>query len=147
MNKVMLVGRVTRDLVLKYTKSGTAVTNFNIAVDKSMSKEDRQKAEAEGKPTADFVGCIAWGKLAENASNFMGKGSQCAVLGRVQTGSYQDKETGKLVYTTDIIAEKVEFLDSRNNAQNNAGATRGKNTSDFFEDDFQEIEDDGRIPF
>lgn len=114
MNKVMLVGRVTRDLVLKYTKSGTAVTNFNVAVDKSMSKEDRQKAETEGKPTADFVGCIAWGKLAENASNFMGKGSQCAVLGRVQTGSYQDKETGKLVYTTDIVCEHIEFITDPN---------------------------------
>lgn len=114
MNKVMLVGRVTRDLVLKYTKAGTAVTNFNIAVDKSMSKEDREKAEAEGKPTADFVGCIAWGKLAENASNFMGKGSQCAVLGRVQTGSYQDKETSKLIYTTDIVCEQIEFITDPN---------------------------------
>lgn len=114
MNKVMLIGRVTRDLVLKYTQAGTAVTNFNVAVDKSMSKEDRQKAEAEGKPTADFVGCIAWGKLAENASNFMGKGSQCAVLGRVQTGSYQDKERGKLVYTTDIVCEQIEFITDPN---------------------------------
>lgn len=114
MNKVMLVGRVTRDLVLKYTKAGTAVTNFNVAVDKSMSKEDREKAEAEGKPTADFVGCIAWGKLAENASNFMGKGSQCAVLGRVQTGSYQYKETGKLIYTTDIVCEQIEFITDPN---------------------------------
>lgn len=119
--------------------------------------------ESAGKPTADFPRIMVFGKMAENTSTYLSKGSQCAVIGRIQTGSYQDRETGKTIYTTDIIADRVEFLDSRNNAQNNSGATigqnkgdstsgnsksyTGQNTDDFFEDDFQEIEDDGRIPF
>lgn len=119
--------------------------------------------ESAGKPTADFPRIMVFGKQAENVSRYLRKGSQCAVIGRISTGSYQDRETGKTIYTTDIVADRVEFLDSRNNAQNNAGATQeqnrgnytnnggnyntGQNTDDFFEDDFQEIEDDGRIPF
>lgn len=119
--------------------------------------------ESAGKSTADFPRIMVFGKMAENTSIYLSKGSQCGVIGRIQTGSCQDRETGKTIYTTDIIADRVEFLDSRNNAQNNAGATRGQNRNNytnsggnfntgqsedgFFEDDFQEIEDDGRIPF
>lgn len=114
MNKVMLVGYVTRDLDLKYTKAGTAFANFNLAVDRGMSKEDKSKAESAGKSTADFISCTAWGKLAENASCYMGKGSQCVVLGKVQTGSYQDKESGKTIYTTDIVCENIEFITDPN---------------------------------
>lgn len=140
-----------------------AVCTFTLAVDKGLSRDKRQEMESAGKPTADFPRIMVFGKMAENTSTYLSKGSQCAVIGRIQTGSYQDRETGKTIYTTDIIADRVEFLDSRNNAQNNAGAMRGQNkgnytsgnsksyteqnNDDFFEDDFQEIEDDGRIPF
>ena len=140
-----------------------AVCTFTLAVDKGLSRDKRQEMESAGKPTADFPRIMVWGKMAENTSTYLSKGSQCAVIGRIQTGSYQDRESGKTIYTTDIIADRVEFLDSRNNAQKNAGATIGQNTSnytnnggnfntgqntgDFFEDDFHEIEDDGRIPF
>lgn len=140
-----------------------AVCTFTLAVDKGLSRDKRQEMESAGKPTADFPRIMVWGTRAENVSRYLAKGSQCAVIGRIQTGSYQDRETGKTIYTTDIIADRVEFLDSQNNAQNNAGATSrqnrsnytnnggnfdtGQNTGDFFEDDFQEIEDDGRIPF
>ena len=147
MNSVNLIGRLVRDPELKYTQSQQAVCSFTLAVDKGLSRDKRQEMESAGKPTADFPRIMVWGTQAENVSRYLAKGSQCAVIGRIQTGSYQDRETGKTVYTTDIIADRVEFLDSRNNAQNNAGATRWQNTDDFFEDDFQEIEDDGRIPF
>ena len=163
MNSVNLIGRLVRDPELKYTQSQMAVCTFTLAVDKGLSRDKRQEMESAGKPTADFPRIMVFGKMAENTSTYLSKGSQCGVIGRIQTGSYQDRETGKTIYSTDIIADRVEFLDSRNNAQNNAGATRGQNrgnytnsggnfntgqnTDDFFEDDFQEIEDDGRIPF
>ncbi len=163
MNSVNLIGRITKDPELKYTQSQMAVCNFTLAVDKGLSRDKRQEMESAGKPTADFPRIMVFGKMAENTSTYLSKGSQCAVIGRVQTGSYLDRETGKTIYTTDIIADRVEFLDSRNNAHNNAGAMRGQNkgnytnsggnfdtsqnTDDFFEDEFQEIEDDGRIPF
>lgn len=163
MNSVNLIGRLVRDPELKYTQSQMAVCTFTLAVDKGLSRDKRREMESAGKPTADFPRIMVFGKMAENTSTYLSKGSQCAVIGRIQTGSYQDRETGKTIYTTDIIADKVEFLNSRNNAQNNAGAMQGQNrgnytnsggnfdtgqnTGDFFEDDFQEIEDDGRIPF
>lgn len=131
-----------------------AVCSFTLAVDKKMAKQKKQEAEAQGKPTADFPRIVVWGKQAENASAYLSKGSQCAVEGRIQTGSYQDKETGKTVYTTDILADNIEFLSGQNNAQNSIGKEKRQsrdnytsNDDDFFEDDFQEIEDDGRIPF
>lgn len=163
MNSVNLIGRLVRDPELRYTQSQQAVCTFTLAVDKGLSRDKRQEMESAGKPTADFPRIMVFGKMAENTSTYLSKGSQCAVIGRVQTGSYLDRETGKTVYTTDIIADRVEFLDSRNNAQNNAGATQGQNKGNytnnggnyntgqseggFFEDDFQEIEDDNRIPF
>lgn len=163
MNKVLLIGRLTKDPALRYTQSNMATCSFTLAVDKGLSREKRQEAEANNRPTADFPRIVVWGKLAENASAYLGKGSKCAIEGRIQTGSYQDRETGKTVYTTDVVADKVEFLDSQNRTQNNAGATerdnrgnytsdgrnyhRGQNKDDFFDDDFQEVQDDGRIPF
>ena len=163
MNSVNIIGRLVRDPELRYTQSQQAVCTFTLAVDKGLSRDKRQEMESAGKPTADFPRIMIWGKPAENVSRYLSKGSQCGVIGRIQTGSYQDRETGKTVYTTDIIADRVEFLDSQNTSQNNAGATKGQNRSnytgggaksntgrnndDFFEDDFQEIEDDGRIPF
>ncbi|MBZ2387810.1 single-stranded DNA-binding protein [Anaerococcus murdochii] len=153
MNKVILIGRLTRDPELRYTQSNQAVCTFTLAVDKKLSREKREEAEATGRPTADFPRIIVWGKMGENASRYLFKGSQCAVEGRIQTGSYQDSESGKTVYTTDIVAENVEFLSrlSQDESKSNSGVNtnRGnKNQSDgFFEDDFSEIQDDGRIPF
>lgn len=163
MNSVNIIGRLTKDPELKYTQSNQAVCTFTLAVDKGLSREKKQEAEAAGRPTADFPRIMVWGKMGENASTYLSKGSQCAVIGRIQTGSYRDRETGKTVYTTDIIADKVEYLDSQNRTQGNAGATernnrdnytskggnyhRGQNKDDFFGDDFQEVQDDQRIPF
>lgn len=158
MNSVNIIGRLVRDPELRYTQSQQAVCTFTLAVDKGLSRDKREELESAGKPTADFPRIMVWGKQAENVSRYLSKGSQCGVIGRIQTGSYQDRETGKTIYTTDIIADRVEFLDGPNNSQNNAGATRGQNRSNYTNgnsksyteqnnDDFQEIEDDGRIPF
>lgn len=153
MNKVLLIGRLTKDPELRYTQSNQAVCTFTLALDRKMSRDKREEAEAAGRPTADFPRVIVWGKMGENASRYLFKGSQCAVDGRIQTGSYQDKETGKTIYTTDIIAESVEYLS--NSTQEGRKDNRGVNTSQgnnnssdgFFDDDFKEIQDDGRIPF
>ena len=153
MNKVILIGRLVRDPELRYTQSNQAVCSFTLAVDKKLSREKREEAETAGRPTADFPRIIVWGKMGENASRYLFKGSQCAIEGRIQTGSYQDGESGKTIYTTDIVADNVEFLSkpTQEESKSNSGVntSRGnKNQSDgFFEDDFNEIQDDGRIPF
>lgn len=153
LNKVILIGRLTRDPELKYTQSNQAVCTFTLAVDKKLSREKREEAEAAGRPTADFPRIIVWGKMGENASRYLEKGKQCAIEGRIQTGSYHDGETGKTVYTTDIVADNVEFLSK--STQGERKDSRGTNTrqdnnngsDDFFDDDFSEIQDDERIPF
>lgn len=174
MNKVLLIGRLTRDPELRYTQANQAVCTFTLAVDKRLSREKREEAEAANRPTADFPRITVWGKQAENASRYLFKGSQCAVEGRIQTGSYQDRETGKTVYTTDVVADNVEFLGSRTDSQrqshgsfagdnqdvynnnysqtnpyqnNQNQASQNTTNDDFFDDDFTEIQDDGRIPF
>lgn len=153
MNKAILIGRLTRDPELRYTQSNQAVCTFTLALDRKMSRDKREEAEASNRQTADFPRIIVWGKMGENASRYLFKGSQCAIEGRIQTGSYQDRETGKTVYTTDIVAESVEYLS--NSTQEGSKSNSGVNTyqgnknqsEDFFEDDFEEIQDDGRIPF
>ena len=162
MNKAVLIGRLTKDPDLRYTQSGQAVTQFTLAVDKSLSREKRQEMEAQGRPTADFPRIVVWGKQAESLCQYLGKGSRCAIEGSIQTGSYQDN-SGNRVFTTDIVAQHVEFLSgsshnsteynsdtkTRQGRQNGSQGQIGANNDndDFFEDDFQGIEDDGRIPF
>lgn len=111
MNSVNLIGRITRDLELRYIQgSGTAVTNFTLAIDKGLSKDKKQEMESQNKPTADFINVVVWGKSAENCVNYLAKGRLVAVEGRLQSGSYDDKD-GKKVYTTDVTASKVHFID------------------------------------
>ena len=113
MNNVILIGRLTRDVELRYTTSGTAVVRFTLAVDRKMSKEKRQQAMAQNQPTADFISCTAWNKTAELIANYMSKGSRLGVEGRIQTGSYE--KDGQRIYTTDVIVNQIEFLDPVNN--------------------------------
>lgn len=107
-NNVVLVGRLTKDVELRYTQSGMAVAKFILAVNRQFKKE--------GQPDADFIACTAFSKTAENLANFMRKGSQIAVIGNIQTGSYDDKD-GKRVYTTDVICNNIQFLESRQEQQ------------------------------
>lgn len=109
MNNVNLIGRLVRDPELRYIPSGTAVTKFTLAVDKNLSREKKQEAESKGQPTADFINIVVWGKQAENCANFLVKGRQVAIQGRIQSGSYE--KDGTRVYTTDVVASNVEFLE------------------------------------
>ena len=105
MNKVFLIGRLTRDPELRYTSSNIAVATFSIAVDRNFSN-------AAGEREADFINIVVWRKQAENVKNYMHKGSQVAIDGRIQTRSYDDTD-GKKRYGTEVVADNVQFLDSK----------------------------------
>lgn len=109
MNKVMLIGRLTAKPELRYTSANIAYTRFTVAVNRVPSRD--------GKRETDFIGVIAWRKQAENICNYLDKGAQVAVEGRIQTGSYDDKD-GKKVYTTDIVGDNIQFLESKNSRGN-----------------------------
>lgn len=111
MNKVELTGRLTKDPEVRYSNGAngsTAVARYTLAVDR--------KFKQEGQPTADFINCIAFGKLGEFAEKYLHKGVKIAVVGRIQTGSYKNKD-GKTVYTTDIVVEEQEFCESKSSQQ------------------------------
>ncbi|MGG0757299.1 single-stranded DNA-binding protein [Brevibacillus laterosporus] len=105
LNRVILIGRLTKDPDMKYTPNGVAVTTFTIAVDRRFSGQG-------GEKETDFIGIVAWRQLADLCTNYLRKGKQCAVEGRLQTRSYDNKE-GKKVFVTEVIAENVQFLSSQ----------------------------------
>ena len=115
MNKVVLVGRLTAKPELRYTASNTAYTRFSVAVNRNFTN-------ADGKRDADFINVVAWRKQAETISKFFDKGNLIALEGRLQTGSYDDKDGNKR-YVTEVIVDKVELVGSatkkEENAQNN----------------------------
>ena len=139
MNSVSLIGRLTRDPEVRYgAASQTAVAKFTLAVNRPFAKE--------GEQDADFIGITCFGKTAELVERYMTKGRLVGVTGRIQTGSY-DKD-GKRVYTTDVIADRVEFLDKGNGSSENYTQP---DTSTPFDDDqipagFAKLTDDD-IPF
>ena len=112
-NNVVLVGRLTKDPELKMTPSGIAVARFTIAVNRPFTSQG-------GEKKADFINCIAWRKQAENLANFMRKGGLIGVTGRIETGSY-DGQDGKRVYTTEVVADNIQFLESKNSGGQGAG--------------------------
>ena len=111
MNNVTLIGRLVRDPELRYTTGGTATAAFTLAVDRGLSREKRQEAEANNQPTADFIRIVTWGKTAEIVANYLAKGKRTAVEGRIQTGSYE--KDGQRVYTTDVVASRVHLIESK----------------------------------
>ena len=144
MNHVVLIGRLARDPELRFIPSGQAVANFTVAVDRRLSKEKKAEAQAKGQPTADFIRVIAWGKTAELCANFLTKGKSVAVQGTIQTSTYKTN-TGETRYSTDVVANNVEFIGGANEKPRSEGSDDfnfGYNT-----DDFQAIEDDEDIPF
>lgn len=124
-NRVVLVGRLTKDVDLKYTPSGVAMARFTLAVNRTFSNQ-------QGEREADFINCLVWRKQAENAANYLNKGSLCGVEGRIQTGSYEGQD-GKRVYTTDVVADSVQFLEPRNGqaTQNNASTGQPQTQSNY----------------
>lgn len=109
MNKVILIGRVTRDPELRYTASNIPSARFTLAVNRPFENQNGQRE-------ADFINIIVWRKQAENVKKYVSKGSLIAVEGRIQTGSYE--KDGQRIYTTDVVADNVQFLETRSGSQN-----------------------------
>ena len=144
MNKVILMGRLTRDPEVRYSNGDNqmAIARYSIAVDR------RGKRDTEGQ-TADFINCVAFGKAGEFAEKYFHKGTKIAVTGRIQTGSYTNKD-GQKVYTTDIVIEEQEFAESKN-ASGDAGFAPADrpSPSSAAGDGFMNIPDgiDEELPF
>ncbi|WP_268912201.1 single-stranded DNA-binding protein [Lentilactobacillus sp. SPB1-3] len=120
LNRAMLTGRLTRDVDLRYTQSGTAVGTFTLAV-------DRQFTNQQGEREADFINCVIWRKSAENFANFVHKGSLVGIDGRIQTRNYENQQ-GQRVYVTEVVVENFALLEPRSNRDNNnQGAPQGGN--------------------
>ena len=144
MNSVNLIGRLVRDPELRYSQSGMAILRFTVAVDRKLSKDKRDEAQANNQPTADFISCTAFGKTAEVIANYHGKGSQIGVEGRIQTGSYE--KDGRTIYTTDVLVNSITFIGSKNNS-NGGNQQNSNNSQDDYRDDGFFPVDNGDIPF
>ncbi|HCJ4431192.1 TPA: single-stranded DNA-binding protein [Listeria innocua] len=138
MNRVVLVGRLTKDPELRYTPAGVAVATFTLAVNRTFTNQ-------QGEREADFIQCVVWRKPAENSANFLKKGSMAGVDGRIQTRNYEDSD-GKRVFVTEVVAETVQFLEPRNNNvegttsnnyQNKANYSNNNKTSSYRADTSQ----------
>lgn len=124
LNRVVLVGRLTRDPDLRYTQNGTAVANFTLAVNRPFTNQ-------QGERDADFINCVIWRRPAENLANYMKKGSMVGVDGRIQSRTFEGKD-GKTVYVTEVVADSVQFLDSKGSSpQQGAGSGYDQQPSGF----------------
>ena len=145
MNKVILMGRLTRDAEVRYSQgeNSTAIARFSLAVDRRFRRDGDEQ-------TADFINCVAFGRTAEFLERFGRKGTKFVLEGRIQTGSYTNKD-GQRVYTTDVVAENVEFAESKNASGENAGFTPADrpSPSSAAGDGFMNIPDgiDEELPF
>ena len=130
MNKVVLIGRLTRDPELRYTGSNTAVATFSLAVNRNFTNQ-------QGEREADFINIVVWRKQAENVKNYLSQGSQVAIEGRIQTRSYDD-QNGQKRYVTEVVADNVEFLGSKNSSSNsnNMNSSASKNNAEPTPYDF-----------
>ena len=145
MNKVILMGRLTRDAEVRYSQgeNASAVARFSLAVDRRVRRDG-------GEQTADFINCVAFGKTAEFLERFGRKGTKFVVEGRIQTGSYTNKD-GQKVYTTDVVVEQVEFAESKASSDGNTGFSPAStpSPSDASNGGFMNIPDgiDEELPF
>lgn len=147
MNKVILIGRLTRDPEVRYSQGeeSIAIARYTLAVDRRGKKDPNEQA-------ADFINCIAFRKNGEFAEKYLAKGMKIAVVGRIQTGSYTNKD-GQKVYTTDVVVEEHEFADSKasgnSNSSDSSGSTKSKpenESNDGFVNIPDGVEDEG-LPF
>lgn len=141
MNKVILMGRLTRDPEVKYTQgdNAMAIGRYTLAVDRRFKRD--------GEAAADFISCVAFGKQAEFAEKYLRQGIRIVVTGRIQTGSYTNRD-GNKVYTTDVVVEEQEFAESKN-AQNHAAGQAAAGKPQVDPDGFMNIPDgiDEELPF
>lgn len=136
-NRVVLVGRLTKDPELRYTPSGVAVATFTLAVNRTFTN-------SSGDREADFINVVAWRQLAELCANYVKKGSQVGLEGRLQTRSY-DGNDGKRVYVTEVVADNIQFL-SPSNSENSKPTNDYKPTDPFANSQTVDISDDD-LPF
>lgn len=125
-NRVVLVGRITKDIDLRKTPNGASVVQFTIACNR--------RVKQQGQPEADFINCVAWNRVADLMSQYLRKGALIGVEGRIQTRSYDDKD-GRRVYVTEVVADSVQFLESRQTAQqtnNNAYAPQNNGYANSY---------------
>ena len=126
MNRVELIGRITKDPELRYTSSNIATTRFTLAVNRPFQGQN-------GEQGTDFISIVVWRKQAENVKKYVSKGSLVAVEGRIQTGSYE--KDGQRVYTTDVVADNVQFLESKSQSQNRQPSDDNMTPADFVNQD------------
>ncbi|MBQ6442291.1 MAG: single-stranded DNA-binding protein [Lachnospiraceae bacterium] len=148
MNKVILMGRLTRDPDVRYSagEQSTAVARYTLAVDRRGRRNND-----DGQQTADFINCVAFGRAGEFAEKYFHKGIKIAITGRIQTGSYTNKE-GQKVYTTDVVVEEQEFAESKAASESNAGGFSAQAPTEMPSaagDGFMNIPDgiDEELPF
>ena len=122
-NNVILVGRITKDIELSMSTSGTAYTNFTLAVNRAFKGQD-------GQQQADFISCKSFKKQAENLARYCGKGSLIAVVGSIQVSNFQGKD-GNTIYRTEVIANNIQFLDTRNQGQQQQQQPTNNNFNNF----------------
>ena len=122
-NNVVLAGRITKDIDLRMSESGKAYTNFTLAVNRAFKGQD-------GQQQADFISCKAFNKQAENLARYCGKGSLIAVVGSIQVSNFQGKD-GHTVYRTEVIANNIQFLDTRNQGQQQQQQPTNNNFNNF----------------
>lgn len=136
MNKVILIGRLTKDTDVKTSSTGMSIARFNLAVDRRFKKDNEQ--------TCDFISCVAFSKTAEFLEKYGKKGTKFVVEGSIQTGSYTSKD-GNKVYTTDVAVQSVEFAESKASTQN----TSAPSQSSAIPDGFVQVEDidEDELPF
>ena len=137
-NTATVTGRLVKDVDLRYSQSGKAVANFTVAVNRPFKSQN-------GDREADFINVVQFGKGAELTAQYMNKGSQIGVTGRIQTRNYENNE-GRRVYVTEIVADQVAFLDSKNDRQNNQQQPQ-QQTDDPFANAGQPIDIDDDLPF
>ena len=141
MNKVLLVGRITKDPEVRYTTSGIPSVQFSLAVDRGIR-------DANGNRQADFINCVVWRQQADFMSRYIKKGYLLSIEGRIQTRNYDDKD-GKKVYVTEVIAEEAYFADTRRDGESNpfgGGATGTTFDANTAPSDFTQVTDDD-LPF
>lgn len=145
MNRVILMGRLTRDPNVSYSQSGDnmAIARFTLAVDRRGKRQD-----GADQPTADFIGCVCFGRQAEFAEKYLRQGTKVAVSGRIQTGSYTDRN-GQKVYTTDVVLDDIEFAESKTGNSHEYSAPSRQEPQTCPGDGFMNIPDgiDEELPF
>ena len=139
MNKVILMGRLTRDPEVRYTQGeqATTVARYTLAVDRRGKNQEN---------SADFIQCVAFGKAGEFAERYLHKGTKIVLTGRIQTGSYTNKE-GQRVYTTDIVAEDQEFAESKNAESSGTYSNQPAPAPQQNDDEFMSVDENSELPF